>query len=82
MTIMEWLSIGTAVIAGVSSAVGTVAFLRGRLISLIERIAHIEHRIDERLSALERRQEERCRSIESRVEEAHRRIDDLHQRRE
>ena len=74
---MEWLSIGTAVIAGISSAVGTVAFLRGRLVSLIERIAQIEHRIDERLSSLEQRQEQRCRSLESRVVEAHRRIDDL-----
>lgn len=80
MTIMEWLSIGTAVIAGISSAVGTVAFLRGRLVSLIERTAYIETRIEDRLGSTERRCEEGLRSLMARCDEAHRRIDELRDR--
>ena len=66
MGLMEWLSLGTAAVTGLVAAASTVAFLRGRVISVLER-----------LDSIEKRMEARCQEAEKAVAHAHRRIDTL-----
>ena len=47
MGVMEWLSLGTALITGVAAGGVTFGLMKGRLLSLEVRLASIERRLDE-----------------------------------
>ena len=77
MGLMEWLSLGTAAVTGIVAAASTVAFMRGRLVSLLERLDTIEQRMETRCKEAEERSEARYKEARESIREAHRRIDAL-----